>query len=204
MGIRKDLYLKFLQVIMFRCWEQLGLLKSLILIRYTSVTEWLTDLNLFANTFILDGSHSISLLYLLQIRPGSSSISGIPDKTQLSRTELWTKDVIDYLQHLLDEFFSRNNSLPASHNRDRSPQMLYAGSVPQRSDPASTVLDGEEPSLHFKWWYVVRLLQWHHAEGLLLPTLVIEWVLRQLQVLHSFCFYFLKTYMLRLKLGCCY
>ncbi|KAL6126178.1 hypothetical protein ACLB2K_074229 [Fragaria x ananassa] len=123
----------------------------------------------------------VKVTYLNQIRPGSSSISGIPDKSQLSRTELWTKDVIEYLQYLLDEFFSRNNSLLSSHKRDRSQQMLYAGSVSQWSDPASSLLDGEEPSLHFKWWYVVRLLQWHHAEGLLLPTLIIEWVLRQLQ-----------------------
>ncbi|KAM5555323.1 mediator of RNA polymerase II transcription subunit 12 [Rosa sericea] len=134
------------------------------------------------NVPLLRATWFVKVTYLNQIRPGSSSISsGIPDKTQLSRTELWTKDIIEYLQYLLDEFFSRNSSLPGSHNRDRPQQMLYAGSVSQRSDPASSVLDGDDPSLHFKWWYVVRLLQWHHAEGLLLPTLVIEWVLRQLQ-----------------------
>ncbi|XP_050385344.1 mediator of RNA polymerase II transcription subunit 12 isoform X2 [Argentina anserina] len=134
------------------------------------------------NVPLLRATWFVKVTYLNQIRPGSSGISsGIPDKTQFSRTELWTKDVIEYLQHLLDEFFSRSNSLSGSHNRDRSQHMLYSGSVSQRSDPASSVLDGEEPSLHFKWWYVVRLLQWHHAEGLLLPTLVIEWVLRQLQ-----------------------
>lgn len=121
---------------------------------------------------------------LLQVRPSSASISsGTPDKTQLSRTELWTKDVIEYLQILLDEFFSRNNSHSAPHARDRSPQMLYAGSVHHRSDPAPALIDGEEPSLHFKWWYVVRLLHWHHAEGLLLPSAIIDWVLSQLQVL---------------------
>ncbi|PQQ17288.1 mediator of RNA polymerase II transcription subunit 12 isoform X1 [Prunus yedoensis var. nudiflora] len=134
------------------------------------------------NVPLLRATWFIKVTYLNQVRPGSAIISsGAPDKAQLSRTELWTKDVIDYLQYLLDELFSRNNSHSTSHNRDRSPQTLYAGSVPQRSDPASAVLDGEEPSLHFKWWYVVRLLQWHHAEGLLLPTLIIEWVLSQLQ-----------------------
>ena len=120
--------------------------------------------------------------YLFQVRPGSAISSGAPDKTQLPRTELWTKDLIDYLQCLLDEFFSRNNSHSTQHSRDRLPQMLYAGSLQHRSDPASTILDGES-SLHFKWWYVVRLLQWHHAEGLVLPSLVIDWVLNQLQVL---------------------
>jgi hypothetical protein len=120
----------------------------------------------------------------LQVRPGSATIaSGTPDKTQLSRTELWTKDVIEYLQYLLDEFFSKNNPHSALHSRDRSPQVPYAGPIQLRNDTASAVLDGEEPSLHFKWWYMARLLQWHHAEGLLLPSVIIDWVLNQLQVL---------------------
>lgn len=120
----------------------------------------------------------------MQVRPSSAGISpGTPDKTQLSRTELWTKDVIEYLQMLLDEFFSRSNSQSAPHSRDRSPQMLYAGSVQHRSDPEPVFIDGEEPSLYFRWWYVVRLLHWHHAEGLLLPSVIIDWVLSQLQVL---------------------
>ncbi|CAN6568128.1 unnamed protein product [Malus baccata var. baccata] len=134
------------------------------------------------NVPLLRATWFIKVTYLNQVRPGSSNISsGTSDKAQLSRTELWTKDIIDYLQYLLDELFSRNSSHSTSLNRDRSPQILYAGSLPQRGDPASAVLDGEEPSIHFKWWYVVRLLQWHHAEGLLLPTLIIEWVLSQLQ-----------------------
>lgn len=121
-------------------------------------------------------------LSILQSRSGSSSISGTSDKAQLSRTELWTKDVIDYLQFLLDEFLSKNSFHSTSHNRDRSPQMLYAGSVHQRGDPVSATPENEDSSLHFKWWYMVRLLQWHHAEGLILPSVVIDWVLRQLQV----------------------
>ncbi|KAG8653568.1 hypothetical protein MANES_05G034300v8 [Manihot esculenta] len=134
------------------------------------------------NVPLLRATWFIKVTYLNQVRPSSASISsGTPDKTQLSRTELWTKDVIEYLQILLDEFFSRNNSHSAPHARDRSPQMLYAGSVHHRSDPAPALIDGEEPSLHFKWWYVVRLLHWHHAEGLLLPSAIIDWVLSQLQ-----------------------
>ncbi|MBA0589647.1 hypothetical protein Gorai_018384 [Gossypium raimondii] len=82
---------------------------------------------------------------------------------------------------MLDEFFSRNNSHSTQHGRDRLPQIHYAGSLQHRSDLAPAVIDGEEPSLHFKWWYVVRLLQWHHAEGLVLPSLIIDWVLNQLQ-----------------------
>ncbi|KAE8733322.1 Mediator of RNA polymerase II transcription subunit 12 [Hibiscus syriacus] len=133
------------------------------------------------NVPLLRATWFIKVTYLNQVRPGSAISSGAPDKTQLSRTELWTKDVIDYLQYLLDEFFSRNNSHSAQHGRDRLPQMVYVGSSHHRSDQAPTIIDGEEPSLHFKWWYVVRLLQWHHAEGLVLPSLIIDWVLNQLQ-----------------------
>ena len=105
-----------------------------------------------------------------QVRHGSANTSSVSlDKIQLSRSELWTKDVIDYLQFLLDEFFSRNNSHSTQYSRERSPQMLCTGSLQQRSDSIS-VIDGEDPSLHFKWWYMVRLVQWQHAEGLLLPA----------------------------------
>jgi len=122
-----------------------------------------------------------------QVRPGSVGISsGSADKIQPSRTEIWTKDVIHYLQTLLDEFFSRNNSHSTLQNRERSPQMPYAGTLLHKSDPLSSFSAGEEPSSHFRWWYIVRLLQWHHAEGLILPSLVIDWVLNQLQV---FTFY---------------
>ncbi|KAG6729992.1 hypothetical protein I3842_01G058100 [Carya illinoinensis] len=134
------------------------------------------------NVPLLRATWFIKVTYLNQVRPSSASISsGAPEKTQLSRTELWTKDVIDYMQYLLDEFFSRNNFHSIPHGRDRSTQVPYAGSLQHRNDPSSTVLDGEEPSLHFKWWYMARLLQWHHAEGLLLPSLIIDWVLNQLQ-----------------------
>jgi hypothetical protein len=119
----------------------------------------------------------------LQVRPGSASVpSGTNDKTQLSCSELWTEDIIEYLQTLLDDFFSKSTSHSTLHNRDRSPQMPYTASLKHRTNQLLPVSDGEEPSLHFRWWYVVRLLQWHHAEGLLLPSVVIDWVLHQLQV----------------------
>ncbi|KAK6260676.1 Mediator complex [Theobroma cacao] len=133
------------------------------------------------NVPLLRATWFIKVTYLNQVHPGSAISSGAPDKAQLSRTELWTKDVIDYLQTLLDEFFPKSNSHSTQHSRDRLPQMLYAGSLQHRIDSASTILDGGEPSLHFKWWYVVRLLQWHHAEGLVLPSLIIDWLLNQLQ-----------------------
>ncbi|XP_065859577.1 mediator of RNA polymerase II transcription subunit 12 isoform X2 [Euphorbia lathyris] len=102
------------------------------------------------NVPLLRATWFIKVTYLNQVRPSSGSISaGTADKTQILRTELWTKDVVDYLQG--------------------------------RSDSAPLFIDGEEPSLHFKWWYVVRLLHWHHSEGLLLPSVIIDWVLAQLQ-----------------------
>ncbi|CAN8308935.1 unnamed protein product [Cochlearia groenlandica] len=133
------------------------------------------------NVPLLRASWFIKVTYLNQVRPSSAAISsGTPDKAQTSRCEQWTKDVIEYLQYLLDEILSRNSPYPSQQTRDRSPQMLYTGSM-QKISPASATLYGEETSLHFKWWYMVRLLQWHHAEGLLFPNLIVDWVLRILQ-----------------------
>ncbi|CAJ1921486.1 unnamed protein product [Sphenostylis stenocarpa] len=134
------------------------------------------------NVPLLRATWFIKVTYLNLVRPCSASIpSGTGDKTQLSCSELWTKDVVEYLQTLLDEFFSKNTSHSTPHNRDRSPKVPYTASLQHRSDQLLSVSDGEEPSLHFRWWYIVRLLQWHHAEGLLLPSVIIDWVLRQLQ-----------------------
>nr|XP_043629531.1 mediator of RNA polymerase II transcription subunit 12 [Erigeron canadensis]XP_043629532.1 mediator of RNA polymerase II transcription subunit 12 [Erigeron canadensis] len=133
------------------------------------------------NVPLLRATWFIKVTYLNQVRPGTSSTSsGSADKTRLSRSEQWTKDVIEYLQYLLDEFVSKNNSHSTLHSKDRSPQFAYAGSIQHKNDSVLTP-DGDEPSLHFKWWYVVRIIQWHYAEGLLLPSSIIDWVLNQLQ-----------------------
>lgn len=122
-------------------------------------------------------------IIVLQVRAASSnSSSSFHGKTQFSRSEQWTKDVIEYLQILLDEFMTRNISRSTLHMRERSSQIVYAGSVQPKGDPFSSVMDAEEPSLYTKWWYVVRIIHWHHAEGLLVPSLIIDWVLNQLQV----------------------
>lgn len=134
------------------------------------------------NVPLLRATWFIKVTYLNQVRPGSSGTSsGSLDKTRFTRSDQWTKDVIEYLQYLLDEFISKNNSHSSMHSKDRSPQFAYAGSIQHKSDSVMGLNDGEEPSLHFKWWYVVRIIQWHHAEGLLLPSLIIDWVLNQLQ-----------------------
>ncbi|XP_051147367.1 mediator of RNA polymerase II transcription subunit 12 [Andrographis paniculata] len=133
------------------------------------------------NVPLLRATWFIKVTYLNQVRPSSNFTSGSHDKHQISRSDQWTKDVIDYLHYLLDEFVTRNNSHSTLHMRDRSAQMVFVGSVQQKGDSFPSVIDSEEPSLHTKWWYVVRLIHWHHSEGLIVPSLVIDWVLNQLQ-----------------------
>ncbi|XP_008811115.1 mediator of RNA polymerase II transcription subunit 12-like [Phoenix dactylifera] len=136
------------------------------------------------NVPFLRATWFIKVTYLNQVRPASTSVSSGPsDKTQLSCTDLWTKDVTDYLQQLLDEFFSKDGSFAPILSRDQSSQGLIAGPGPaqHKSDSVLATPDAEEPSLPFKWWYMVQLLRWHYAEGLLHPSPVIEWVLNQLQ-----------------------
>ncbi|XP_047979942.1 mediator of RNA polymerase II transcription subunit 12-like [Salvia hispanica] len=134
------------------------------------------------NVPLLRATWFVKVTYLNQVRTTSSnSSSGYHDKAQVSRSEQWTKDIIEYLQCLLDEFLTRNNTHSALYARGRSSQMIFTGTVQQKSDSYSSLIDGEEPSLYNKWWYVVRIVHWHHAEGLVIPSLIIDWVLNQLQ-----------------------
>ncbi|KAL9228921.1 hypothetical protein vseg_004449 [Gypsophila vaccaria] len=130
------------------------------------------------NVPLLRATWFIKVTYLNQIRPGSS---GAADRIQLSRSELWTKDVTDYLQSLLDEKFSKNDSKHIPQIRNRSPQVLYGVSGHPKIDPATSFVEAEEPSLNFKWWYVVHMLNYHLTEGLVLPSQVIDWVFLQFQ-----------------------
>lgn len=133
------------------------------------------------NVPLLKATWFIKVNCLNQVRPAVTSVSSGPDKAQFARAELWTKDVIEYLQHLVDEFFSKDGAFAAIPSRDQSSPSMLAG-VPQHgSDSISSTLDVDEPSLQFKWSYMVRLLHWHFAEGLLVPSFVVEWVLNQLQ-----------------------
>ncbi|KAK1283240.1 Mediator of RNA polymerase II transcription subunit 12 [Acorus calamus] len=116
----------------------------------------------------------------IEIKPVVTGVSpGVTDKAQ--RSELWTKDVIEYLQYLLDDFFPKDGSLPALQIRDQTLQPVLVGTVQQKADFVQAIPDMGEPSLQFKWWYMVQILQWHNEEGLLLPSLIIDWVLSQLQ-----------------------
>lgn len=122
----------------------------------------------------------------IQVRPASTSVSsGAPDKAQATRTEQWTKDITDYLQQLLDEFLSKDGSAVPLSGRDQSSPGLMGlpPSAKHRAESSPVISEVEDTSFLFRWWYVVRLLQWHFAEGLILPSLVIEWVFAQLQVI---------------------
>ncbi|XP_078430836.1 RNA polymerase II transcription mediator [Wolffia australiana] len=87
------------------------------------------------------------------------------DKTQSCRSEQWTKIVIENLRCLLDDFLKEG-----------------LGPVGQSSQQSNSLISsGDEHMARCHWWYVVRLLQWHFSEGLLLPAPILEWVFIQLQ-----------------------
>lgn len=134
------------------------------------------------NVPLLRATWFIKITYLHQVRPLSIGISaGGQDKTQAKRVELWTKDVIDYLQCILDESCQNDGTVSTLYNRE-SPQMLLGVSGQHQGvDSSQTATDSEEPSLYTKWCYMVRILHWHYAEGLLQRPQVIDWVLSQLQ-----------------------
>lgn len=124
----------------------------------------------------------ISLRYLFQVRPASTSVPS--DKAQFARSDLLSKDVVEYLQQLLDEIFPKDGSNIPTPNKNQSSQstMVVPYLTPQKNDSSSSTPD-EEPSLDFKWWYMCHLVQWHLAEGLLLPSPIIEMIFNQLQVI---------------------
>ncbi|CAL9086887.1 unnamed protein product [Musa textilis] len=134
------------------------------------------------NVPLLRATWFIKVTYLNQVRLASSSVSsGAPDKAQFARSDLWSKDVVEYLQQLLDEIFPKDGSNVPIPVRNQSPQNTMAISyhAPQKNESFSS--DAEEPSLHFKWWYMFRLVQWHLAEGLLLPSPIIDLIFNQIQ-----------------------
>lgn len=134
------------------------------------------------NVPLLRATWFIKITYLSQVRPQSTGLStGGQDKTQAKRVEFWTKDVIDYLQCILDECCQNDGTVSTLYNRE-SPQMVLGSSGQhQGGDSSQATSDSEEPSLYIKWSYMVRILHWHYAEGLLQRPQVIEWVLAQFQ-----------------------
>ncbi|KAK9103645.1 hypothetical protein Sjap_020899 [Stephania japonica] len=133
------------------------------------------------NVPLLRATWFIKVTYLNQFRQYTASVSSsAQEKPQLIRSDCWTKDVTEYLHILLEEFLSKDGSLSAQ-GKDQASQMLFTGLTQYKGDSPSALVDAEEPSWHFKWLYTVRILHSHLAEGLIIPSLLIEWVFRQLQ-----------------------
>ncbi|BBN20580.1 hypothetical protein Mp_Vg00710 [Marchantia polymorpha subsp. ruderalis] len=115
----------------------------------------------------------VKILYLNQVRPLSIGMSaGGPDKSQAKRVELWTKDVLEYAQSLLDEFCTIQ---AASITSRHSPKPVHGSDVGQSSTEVG------ESELQVKWRYLLRLAHWHHSEGLLHRVQLVDWALKQLQ-----------------------
>ncbi|XP_047089188.1 LOW QUALITY PROTEIN: mediator of RNA polymerase II transcription subunit 12-like [Lolium rigidum] len=132
------------------------------------------------NVPLLRATWFVKVTYLNQpqVRPTSSSISTGASDNQ--RSNQWTKDVVEYLQQLLDEFCSKE--VPPSFKEQPSPGLISGATLVKMKTEASSVGgDTEEPVVHFKWWYMVRLVQWHLTEELLVPSVLIEWLCYQLQ-----------------------
>ncbi|KAJ7529621.1 hypothetical protein O6H91_15G058800 [Diphasiastrum complanatum] len=113
----------------------------------------------------------IKVMYLNQIRPASIGMAaGGVDKSQTKRLDLWTKDFLEYAQSLLDEVFQNGGAATGS-----------CGMSSQGGESAQGHSDAAELDMHAKWRYIMRLLQWHCAEGLLARSQVVDWALRQIQ-----------------------
>jgi hypothetical protein len=112
-----------------------------------------------------------------QTRPTLNSISTSSSGNQ--RSNQWTKDVVEYLQQILDEFCSKEGTaVPTSFREQSSP----GHQIKMKAEASPAIGDAEEPLVHFKWRYMVRLVEWHLTEELLVPSVLIEWLFNQLQV----------------------
>ncbi|KAJ1693751.1 hypothetical protein LUZ63_010449 [Rhynchospora breviuscula] len=129
----------------------------------------------------------VKVTYLNQVRPTSTNVpNGTPEKFQFVRTEQWTKDVAEYFEQLLEEFSSKDGAALSSRDQPSPGLNSVHSSSKLKTESSPSISDTEEPSFNFKWWYMVRLVQWHLAEGLLLPSILIDRILNQLQEKDSF------------------
>ncbi|KAG8095752.1 hypothetical protein GUJ93_ZPchr0013g35569 [Zizania palustris] len=132
------------------------------------------------NVPLLRATWFVKVTYLNQPQGRSTSNSTSAGAFDNHRSNQWTKDVVEYLQQLLDEFCLKE--LSPSFREQSSPGLIAgATQVKLKSEASPAVGDTEEPMIHFKWWYMVRLIQWHLTEELLVPSLLIEWLFNQFQ-----------------------
>ncbi|KAG0553240.1 hypothetical protein BDA96_01G577100 [Sorghum bicolor] len=133
------------------------------------------------NVPLLRATWFIKVTYLNQTRQTPNSISVAASDNQ--RSNQWTKDVVEYLQQILDEFCSKEGAVVPPSFREQSSPGLTAGTnqIKIKTEASPAAGDSEEPLVHFKWRYMVRLIQWHLTEELLVPSVLIEWLSNQLQ-----------------------
>lgn len=112
--------------------------------------------------------------------------SGGGDKSQQKRVEMWTKDVLEYMQLLLDEQSQHGDTGFGAFGRENCTLLPLSSTSQQASEFTQGSLDVEDPPLQKKWHYMLQLLLLHFSDGLLHRTQVIDWLLKQLQVLVQF------------------
>ncbi|KAI5076641.1 hypothetical protein GOP47_0009111 [Adiantum capillus-veneris] len=134
------------------------------------------------NVPFLRATWCIKILYLNQVRPLSIGMSsGGGDKSQHRRVELWTKDVLEYMQSLLDEKVQHGDTGLVALGRENCALLPLSGPSQQANDFTQGTPEMEDPPLHKKWHYMLQILLMHFSEGLLNRPQVIDWVLKQLQ-----------------------
>ncbi|ONL99142.1 RNA polymerase II transcription mediators [Zea mays] len=108
------------------------------------------------NVLLLRATWFIKVTYLnqLQTRQTPNSISVAGSDNQRSQ---WTKDVVEYLQHMLDEFCSKEGAFVHPSFREQSSPGPTAGTnqIKMKTKASPAAGDIEEHLVHFKWWYMV-------------------------------------------------
>ncbi|ONM08693.1 RNA polymerase II transcription mediators [Zea mays] len=107
------------------------------------------------NVPLLRATWFIKVTYLnqLQTRQTPNSISVAGSDNQRSQ---WTKDVVEYLQHMLDEFCSKEGAFVHPSFREQSSPGPTAGTnqIKMKTEASPAARDIEEHLVHFKWWYM--------------------------------------------------
>ncbi|CAM0148939.1 unnamed protein product [Urochloa decumbens] len=131
------------------------------------------------NVPLLRATWFVKVTYLNQARPTQNSVSAGASDNQ--RSNQWTKDVVEYLQQILDEFCTKEGNVVPFRDQSSPGLTAVTNQIKMKTEASPGFGDGEEPLVHFKWRYMVRLIQWHLTEELLVPSVLIEWLSNQLQ-----------------------
>eukprot|EP00850_Spirogloea_muscicola_P011237 SM000069S20674 [mRNA] locus=s69:95001:105271:+ [translate_table: standard] len=129
------------------------------------------------NVPLLRATWHIRILYLNQARmvrptaPGGNGV--ITDKAQARRVDVWTKDILEYAQSLLEEIAVTES--PATFKEP-------ANSSAKLGEASSEALPVD---VQAKWRYLMRLAQWHWSEGLVPCSAILDWILKQMQDMES-------------------